>query len=370
VRALVKTAPGPGHVELRRDWPEPVAKPGWVVVAVDACGVCGTDLHIASDEHKNWPPVVLGHEYTGRIVDVGPLAEESPQRPPTQRPPTQGQPAPGWQVGDAVVCEQHTLACGRCFSCRTGAIHLCPDKRSPGWGIDGAFADLVALPARLLHRVPDGVSVRAAAVTEPAAICLTGLDRGGLRAGESVLVIGPGPIGLLSAMLASAQGAASVLLAGRPSSASRLAAARTLGLETATASGADLAGLVASRSAAGGADLVIETTGSAAGLAQAIGSARRGGRIVCLGLGDGTPVPVPLDDAMARSLTIHMSMSSEYTSWDRALALMAAGRLDAASITTVYPLEQYQRAFDDIAERSVIKALLAPRPLPEADRHG
>lgn len=90
---------------------------------------------------------------------------------------------------------------------------------------------------------------------------------------------------------------------------------------------------------------------------------------MCLGLGDGSPVPLPVDAAMTRSLTLHLSMSSEYTTWDRALALMTAGAIDPAAITTVYPLDDYQRAFADLAQRRVVKALLTPRPLAEVAEH-
>ena len=84
MKALVKTSKGHGNVELKNDWPKPQVKPGWVLVQVAACGICGTDLHIQEDTHKNWPPVVLGHEYTGRIVEIGPDVT-------------------GWKVGDRVV---------------------------------------------------------------------------------------------------------------------------------------------------------------------------------------------------------------------------------------------------------------------------
>ena len=131
MKALVKLEKGVGHVELKTDWPKPAVKQGWVLVEVFGCGICGTDLHILEDTHKNWPPVVLGHEYTGRIVEVA-------------------SDVTNWKVGDRVVCEQHTLACLTCDACRRGAIHLCQAKRSPGWGIDGAFADFVTLPANLL----------------------------------------------------------------------------------------------------------------------------------------------------------------------------------------------------------------------------
>ncbi|RSM54911.1 alcohol dehydrogenase [Actinoplanes sp. ATCC 53533] len=340
MRALVKTAKGRGHVTLATDWPAPSPEPGWVVIDVIACGICGTDLHIVDDEHKNWPPVVLGHEYVGRIVELGPDVS-------------------GWAVGDRVVCEQHTLACGRCDACRRGAIHLCAHKRSPGWGINGAFADQVALPANLLHRVPDGVADLAAVLTEPSAICLTGLDRLGLRAGERVAVIGPGPIGIVSALLARRAGAAEVLVLGRSSSADRLDLARELGFPTVTTDREDVLAVVAAVTGGVGVDAVVESSGAAEALTTAIRISRSLGRVVCLGIGGHGPGLVALDEAVSRSLTVHFSLSSEYSTWDRALRLMAAG-YDPEPLTRSYPLEDWADAFADVAARRVVKAVIMP----------
>jgi L-iditol 2-dehydrogenase len=341
MRALVKSEPGPGHVELRQDWPVPSARAGWVVVEVVACGICGTDLHIWHDEFKTWPPVVMGHEYVGRIVEVGPDVK-------------------GWKVDDRVVCEQHAMACGHCYSCRRGAVHLCPEKRSQGIGIDGAFADRVALPAWLLHRVPDGVPDEVAVVTEPLAICVTGADRAQLRPGEVALVVGAGPIGLLSALVLRAAGAV-VLMAGRLStSEARMEIARSLGIPTVSTEPEEVQARLGALSEGRGADLVVEASGSEGGLDLAVRSLRRQGRIVCLGIGGRETVAFPADEAMRRSLDIRFSFSSEYSAWDRALALLATGAVDPRRVVRIYPLEEWRAAFDDLAVRAVVKAALSP----------
>jgi L-iditol 2-dehydrogenase len=338
MRALVKASRGPGYLSLHADWPEPKAEPGWVVADVTACGICGTDLHIQHDQHKYWPPVVLGHEYTGRISAIG-------------------NGVAGWRPGDRIVCEQHSLACGRCDACRRGAIHLCAAKRSPGWGIDGAFADKVALPATLLHRVPDSVPDEAAVLTEPLAIALTGVDRSHARAGETALVIGPGTVGLLTALILRASGLR-VLLAGRASSAARLELAASLGIET--ASDDEAADRVAGFSPRGGADVVFEASGSEGGVGLAVASARTLGRVVCLGLSGRPQIAFPADEAMRRALEFRFCMSSEYSTWDRALALLASGAFDPRPLVTGYPLEAWEQAFQDLAERRVVKAALMP----------
>lgn len=335
MKALVKTEKGPGHVELKTDWPKPTAKEGWVVVEVAGCGICGTDLHILEDAHKNWPPVVLGHEYTGRIVEIGAGVTK-------------------YKVGDRVVCEQHTLACMACDACRRGAIHLCPNKRSPGWGIDGAFADFVTLPENLLHKVPEGVSFRAATITEPTAICITGLDRVALQSGERVLVIGPGPIGLISALLAKASGASEVLVVARKSSRDRLELAAKLGLSTYEISDEDPIAKIGDTF-----DVAIDSTGAA--LSLAVSATRRLGRVLELGLASTPSIDFALNTAMTRSISIHMSMSSEYSSWDRALAFMASGTYDPTPLSAIYTLDDWQKAFHDVEGRKVVKAIITPQ---------
>ena len=343
MRALVKLEKGPGHVELRSDWPKPQVKPGWVLVEVTACGICGTDIHIEEDTHKNWPPVVLGHEYTGRIVEIGAGVE-------------------GWKIGDRVVCEQHHGACLTCDACRRGAIHLCPSKRSPGWGIDGAFADFVLLPAWLLHKVPDGVTSRAATVTEPTAICITGLDRVNLQPGERVLVIGPGPIGLISALLAKASGASEVVVVGRASSRKRLELAQSLGLSTYEINDKNTLEVIGDTF-----DVSIDSTGVGESFSLACNATRRQGRVLEMGIASTDKVEFNLNIAMYRALSIHMSMSSEYSSWNRALQLMESGAYDPTPLTSIYSLDNWKSAFHDVENRSAVKAVITPQDFSKLD---
>ena len=151
MKALMKVAKGPGNIEVR-DIPRPTLPgPDWVIIEVKAAGVCGTDLHIWHDQYPYWPPVVMGHEFSGVIAEAGDGVR-------------------GFQVGDRVVAEPHSLACGVCPLCRQGKVQICASKRSPGWGIDGAFTDYVAMPYHLLHRIPDNLSFELAALAEPMAI--------------------------------------------------------------------------------------------------------------------------------------------------------------------------------------------------------
>jgi len=146
MKALVKTQKGVGFIEVR-DVPEPSPGPGEVKIQVAQCGICGSDIHVRHDSFPYWPPVILGHEFTGTIVELGPDCQYT-------------------ELGDRIVAEPHTKACGQCRLCRTGNVQICATKRSPGWGIDGGMAEFICYPERLLHKIPDDMSWDQAAVVD------------------------------------------------------------------------------------------------------------------------------------------------------------------------------------------------------------
>jgi L-iditol 2-dehydrogenase len=345
VRALRKLAADDRHLELV-EVPEPKPEPGWVVLEVTYAGICGTDLHIAHNQFPSWPPVTLGHEFTGRVADVGAEVE-------------------GCSPGDRVVCEPHSLACGRCHLCRRGHAELCPHKRSPGWGIDGGMATRVAVPAHLLHRVPDTVGDLAAALCEPTAIAVTAAERMPIEPGSTVAVFGPGPVGLLAAMVARACGACRTVVVGRASSRARLELAGRLGFDTWDASRTDVPAAALEATAGRGVDLVLECSGSAEAVAAGIAALRRRGRLCVLGMSGRPALEVPWDLAMQRALDVSFSLSSSSTSWHGALALLARGAVDPAPLATVFPLARWEDAFAAMSARTAVKALLDPRPDPE-----
>lgn len=340
MKAVVKTQKAPGHIELL-DVPEPAVRPGWVVLDVIGAGICGTDVHILHDEHPYWPPVTLGHEFAGRIAEVGPDVE-------------------GWGVGDRVVCEPHQGSCGVCHLCRRGFHQLCAQKRSPGWGIDGALAARVAVPAHLLHRVPDEVSDRAAVVCEPTAICVSAYERAGVAAGDTVAVFGPGPIGLICAMVARALGAGRAVVIGRSSSARRLEVAAGAGIEVWNSDERDVVQAALEATGGRGVDLVMETSGGGGAIDAGIRMLRRRGRFCALGVSGRKTLEVPWDQAMFRALDVTFSYSSSYTSWDGALALMRSDALALEALTTSFALADWQKAFDAVEARTVVKAVLEP----------
>jgi|YNPNPStandDraft_1061719.scaffolds.fasta_scaffold26740_2 L-iditol 2-dehydrogenase len=344
--ALVKTQKGEGYLELR-DVPEPQIGPEEVLIEIKACGICGTDVHVKHDRFPYWPPVVLGHEFSGVIVEVGAAVEK-------------------FQVGDRVVGEPHTQACGKCYLCRTGNIQVCPAKRSPGWGIDGAMTKYLKMPELLLHRIPDSVSFEEAALVEPLANVVHDVcERGRVEAEDFVVVLGPGPIGLMAAMVARAEGARQVMIVGTPQDVERrLPVARELGIhhvvnlaeENPVERTLELThGL--------GADLVVEASGAEPAISLAVDLVRKKGRISAIGMTGKEAIRFPWDKAIFKACDLFFNLSTSYTSWDRAISLIAEGKVNVqALISHREPLTNWQQVFDDVENLRALKALLIPVP--------
>lgn len=302
-----------------------------VVVDVIAAGICGTDLHIIDDEYPSDPPVTLGHEVTGRISNVGRGVDT------------------GW-IGARVVCETYQSTCEECSECRDGRRNLCSLRRSIGSMEDGAFAKQLVIPARNLHLVPASVSEYAAALAEPlACVCQCLLDPAIINAGDEVLVIGPGPMGVLSAQVARAMGA-KVMLFGLERDEERLTIANQIGIETTT-----------ERPRSSSFDVVIECSGSASGIGIALEAVMRAGRYVAIGI-SGHDVAVPLDNVLYKELIVSSGFATTPRAWRRALRLMNAGavKLDPM-ITAVVPIADWKEAFSELRSGRGLKVLIDPR---------
>jgi L-iditol 2-dehydrogenase len=330
VRGLTKLAPGAGNVALS-DRPEPTAMPGHVVLDVVAGGICGTDIHIYDGEFTTLPPVTMGHEVSGVVAQLG-----------------EGVDA-GWR-GARVVTETYFSTCGHCRFCLAGRINLCLERRSIGSFVDGGFAPRLHVPARNLHRIPDWLDGRVAALAEPLACCCQSLlNPERVVPGDSVLVVGPGPMGLLAAQVAHAAGG-DVHVRGTPSDAERLEVATQLGFTTSTTEDGS----------AGDFDVVVECSGHEAGMTFALESARRGGRYVQIGLA-GKPVSIPFDLVCFGELTVTSGNASTPTSWDRALQLIGDRQVDLEPLfSDAVPLEDWKAAFAATRSGAGIKYVLVP----------
>jgi L-iditol 2-dehydrogenase len=330
VIGLAKVAPGEGHVELA-ERPERAPGPGEVALDVHAIGVCGTDLHIWLGEYPSTPPVTMGHEVCGTVAAVG-----------------DGVPAE-W-LGARVAVETFFSTCGECAYCRAGKLSVCEQRRSIGTHVDGGFAPRLVLPARNLHRVPDALPARAAALSEPlACVCNSLLDPSRVQVGDDVLVVGPGAIGLIAAQVARACGG-HVTVRGAERDRARLALAAELGFATSVAG-----------TEAPAADVVVECSGAQAGIADALHAVRRRGHVVQMGL-RGADVTIPYDLICFHELTVTAGFASNPLSWRRAMDLLHDGAVELAPLVTeVVPLADWRRAFESSRAGDGVKYVLDPR---------
>jgi len=343
MRALVKTSPGPG-MELQ-DVPVPSLGPNDVLIRVLYAGVCGTDLHIW--EWDAWaagrlkPPVVIGHEFSGRIEALGPEAEAEAVL----------------KIGDLVTAEGH-IVCGHCLPCRTGNGHLCYRTRIIGVDRDGAFADFIAMPAS--NVIPlDGISPEIGAIMDPIGNAVHTVLEGNSVAGSTVFVLGCGPIGCFAVGVARAAGASQVIASDL--NPTRLEIARAMGAHvTLDASREDVVARIREATGGEGVDLVCEMSGHPSGHAQAFAAARPGGRVNLLGTPSRTTEVNFARDVIFKGLTLYgVTGRKMYSTWNAMQRFLRTGQLDPRPVVTHrFPLEGIADAIRVIKEGAAGKVIL------------
>lgn len=341
---VVQYALTPGAVELR-ELAVPEIGDDEVLLAVGGVSVCGSDIHQYHNTHS-WPvrtPVVLGHEFGGIVAKAGKRVRN-------------------FREGDRVVSETAAVICGRCIYCRTGEYNLCPERKGFGYGINGAMANYVRVPERCLHAIPDNLPFSRAALTEPCCVaynCVTVNSR--IRPGDTVVVLGPGPIGLLCAQMAKVNGAGRLIVAGMAQDAPRLQAALSLGATDAVnIQETDLVEYVRSIGDGLGAELVIDAAGASAALKAAIDIVRPGGQVTKVGWGP-QPLGFSLDPLVQKAVTLQGSFSHTFRHWEKVVAMLASGQIDLGPVVSrVAGLEDWKDCFDGMHDGAYVKAVLDP----------
>ena len=336
--AVVNFAPEKFSVDLREVDP-PVIGEEDVLLEVAAVGVCGSDLHQWTADHS-WPvnyPVVLGHEFAGEIRELG-------------------QRVTGWKVGDRAVSETAAVIDPLNPMSRQGLYNLDPTRKGFGYGVNGAMTRFVRVPARCLHRVPDSLPLEKACLTEPCCVAFNAVvANSSIKPGDRIVVLGPGPIGLLCGAMAKLQGA-EVAVAGLERDRTRLDIAKRYGCTPLVADVQDWAFEIDGL----GADGVIDAAGTNATLKIALELVRPAGWITKVGWGPG-PIGFTLDPLVQKNVRLQGSFSHNWPIWERVIQLLDSGQLDVEPIVGgVWPLDAWHTAFETMHSGEIAKAVLTP----------
>jgi L-iditol 2-dehydrogenase len=343
MQALLLTAYG--QLELV-SMDRPALGPDDVLVRVAACGICGSDVHgYDGSSGRRIPPIVMGHEAAGTIVEVGSDVNAA-------------------RVGDRVTFDS-TFSCGRCDACRRGQVNLCTNRRVLGVSCDeyrqhGAFAELVAVPQQVLYPLPPELPFEHAAMIEPVSVALHAVDLLKITPGERAVVVGSGMIGLFVIQALRVAGCSDVIAIDID--AGRLQLARQLGAtQTIDSARTDAVAAVVELTGGHSADVAAEVVGNSAAVNTAIRSVRRGGRVVLVG-NLAPEVPLPLQTVVTRELTLLGSCASA-GEYPRAIELVASGAICVEPLITARaPLADGPRWFERLYAREpgLMKVVLTP----------
>jgi len=338
---------GPGKIEIK-ERPEPKAEADNLVVEVACCAICGSDLKLATIGHPRWkPPVIIGHEMSGRVRHVGARVE-------------------GFKAGDRVTLAT-TLACNACPICSRGLQNLCPNSRPISQQFDGAFAPLLAIPPLALAggnviKVPASVSDEAAALAEPMSCAINAQELAGVKLGDRVLIVGGGPLGAIHAEIAKALGASKVMIVQR--SEPRLSLLKRLaGLIVIDGAKEDVKARVLAETDGLGADAVIVCAPERIAQEQSLNYARKGAGVSLF-----ASLPSGASEILLDSRLIHYSelrivgaSDSRPEHVQKAVDLLAQEKIDVRGIIThSLPLSRFHDGIELMKLKQSLKVLLWP----------
>jgi len=336
--AVVNYAEEKHSVEIR-EIPIPEIGEEDILLEVENVGVCGSDLHQWTSDHS-WPvnyPVVLGHEFGGKIVSLGSKVT-------------------GWKVGDRVVSETAAVIDSQNPMSKVGLYNLDPTRKGFGYGVNGAMTRFVRVPARCLHMVPENLSFEEACLTEPCCVAYNAVvGNSSVKPGDRVIVIGPGTIGILCAAVAKLCGA-EVAVIGLELDRGRLEIAKKYGCDAIIGN----AEKWAKKRDGLGADLIIDAAGVSETLQIAMQLVRPNGQITKVGWGP-KPCNFSLDPIIQKNVRLQGSFSHNWPIWERVITLLASGALDVKPIIGgVWPITEWKEAFEKMHKGLIVKAVLKP----------
>lgn len=341
MKALVKYAKGKGFLEVQ-EVPEPQVSGDMVKIRVAYAGICGTDLHTWEGVYaSNKPPVTLGHEFSGVVVEVGPDVRHV-------------------KVGDRVTSETTFATCGTCVYCQREEYNLCSNRQGLGTQVNGGFAEYVINHEARIHVLPDSVSLMSAALTEPLACAVhAAMESSQVEEGEIVLIFGPGAVGLLTGMVCKALGA-KVILAGLTRDAGRFELAAQLGFDRIVdQQKEDLGQIVSDMTDGYGVDKVFECSGAVPAVNRAFELVRKKGEIIQLGVFARDYNEINCGLFFPKELRYIGTRSQKPSSWHKALKLMAEGKVCPEKIVTqMVALEDWETGFTRSKNCEEVKVVL------------
>lgn len=344
--AFVKKEAGFGGEIL--EWPEPTVKnPQEVLIEVKACGICGSDVHF-----YEWPeemnvqllkaltfPRVLGHEAAGILREVGSEVRD-------------------FKVGDRVVCETWG-GCGLCYYCRLGRFNHCLHQKRIGQKVDGGMARYMVVPSLSLYKIPETLSFNEGAVVEPLGVALHAFERCHIKPGDDLVIIGPGPIGLLGAMLAQAMGVGKLFVLGLDVDKDRLQVASSLGAQPLIVTQDDYQGKILQATNGKGVDVVLDTSGGRDSIPIALKLIKQGGEVIEVGIGP--TFPFDYVELVRKEASLIGSYRRLPSTWLRAINLIATKKVDVGLVIThILPLKKAKEGFEILMQRKGLKVILNP----------
>jgi L-iditol 2-dehydrogenase len=342
MKALVKYAPGKGNVAIR-DVGEPSCGRDQVKLEIGFCGVCGTDIHVLHDTFRNYPPVILGHEFAGTVVEVGKNVQ-------------------GVAIGDRGAGLGATaITCGQCEYCLSGDFIFCSSRRGMGHGVDGAFTRYVVLRPDQFYRVPESLSMEEAALSEPFASAIHAVSEvTRVRLGDTALISGPGPIGLLCLKLLAAEGIKTIVV-GTADDDVRLRAAQSFGAFATVNQTKQPPGEVIAEITKGvGVDVAFECAGDEKSVRGCLQALRPMGRYTQVGI-CGREIQFPMDLVFYKQLRVAGSICYTARTWRRMMDIFSTGKVCLADLVSAkLPISEWQKAFELCANRQGLKTLLYP----------
>jgi L-iditol 2-dehydrogenase len=342
MKALVKYGAGEGNVDIR-DVAEPTCGDTQVKVEIAYCGVCGTDIHVLHDTFRNYPPVILGHEFSGTVVEIGKDVISA-------------------AIGERIAGLGATaVTCGHCRYCRSGYFIFCANRRGMGHGVNGAFTRYVVMRPDQLYRIPENFTMEEASMSEPFAAAVQAVTEiATVAAGDTVLISGPGPIGLLCLKLLVAQGIKTIVV-GAPGDDDRLDAALRFGAAAVVNLGKDtLRDAIAAHTGGRGVDVTFECAGVAGSVQGCLESLRPMGQHIQVAI-CGREIQFPIDLIFYKQLTMSGSVCYTANTWDRMMKIYASGKISLTEMISVkLPISEWPRAFDLCTSKKALKVLMYP----------